>query len=98
MEEAQAELKFDEWKKVTVNSSWAARAVAKRHRQLGHLNNDKLVRALRDPKIDEAIIKEGINYRCETSESHKLKPQAETAGKTCCLPRASFFNECCPPA
>ena len=74
MEEAQAELKSDDWKKATVNSSWAARAVAKLRRQLGHLNNDKLVRALRDPKIDEAVIKEGINYRCETSESHKLKP------------------------
>ena len=89
MEEAQAELKSEDWKKAKVNSTSAVRVVAKLHRQLGHPNNDKLVRALRDAKVDEAIIKEGINYRCETCESHKLKPLE----KPTALPRASFFNE-----
>ena len=87
MEEVPAELKADDWKKAKVNSTSASRAVAKLHRQRGHLNNDKLG-ALRDPKVDEAIIKEGINYRCETCESHKLKPLE----KHVLLPKAIFFQ------
>lgn len=71
-----------------MNSTSASQAVAKLHRQLGHFNNDKL-EALRDLKVDEAIIKEGINYRCETCESHKLKPLE----KHVFLPKEFFFNE-----
>ena len=38
------------------NKRMARQVVAKLHRQLGHPNNDKLVRSLRQAKMDEAIV------------------------------------------
>lgn len=89
MEMADNKVKPEEWKHAKMSTSSATRVVAKLHRQLGHPSNDKLVRALRDAKVDEAIIREGNNYKCETCESHKMK----SLEKPSSLPRSSFFND-----
>ena len=61
--------------------------MAKLHRQLGHPNNSKLVCALCDANINEAIVKEAVDYECDVCKPGKAleKPAA--------LRRASYFNE-----
>ena len=71
------------------NSRMAMQVVAKLHRQLGHPNNDKMVRALRQAKIDEAIVECAKRYRCDTCTTMKNKELDKPAS----LSQASHFNE-----
>ena len=71
------------------NSRMATQVVAKLHRQLGHPNNDKMVRALRQAKMDEAIVECAKRYRCDTCATMKNKELDKPAS----LSQASHFNE-----
>ena len=71
------------------NTRMAKQVVAKLHRQLGHPNNDKLVRALRQAKMDEAIVACAKDYKCDVCATMKNKELDKPAS----LSQASHFNE-----
>ena len=71
------------------NTRVAKQVVAKLHRQLGHPNNDKLMRALRQAKMEESIVQFAKNYKCEVCASMKQKELEKPAS----LLQASHFNE-----
>ena len=71
------------------NTRMAKQVVAKLHRQLGHPNNDKLVRALRQAKMDEAIVACAKDYKCDVCATVKNKELDKPAS----LSQASHFNE-----
>ncbi len=71
------------------NNRVALQVVAKLHRQLGHPNGDKLVRALRQAKMDESIVACAKNYKCDTCAAMKNKELEKPAS----LSQASHFNE-----
>ena len=67
----------------------ALNIVSKLHRQLGHPGNDRLVRALKDAKMNENIVKCGQNYRCDVCEAHVHR----RLDKPSSLPQANHFND-----
>lgn len=71
------------------NTRVAKQVVAKLHRQLGHPNNDKLMRALRQAKMEESIVQFAKNYKCDVCASMKQKELEKPAS----LSQASHFNE-----
>ena len=83
------EAKKDDWHTAKSNTASAKRVVSKLHRQLGHPNNAKLVKALRDAKIDETVVAQAAQYRCDVCEAHRFKSLEKPAA----LSKASYFNE-----
>ncbi len=63
--------------------------VSKLHRQLGHPGNDRLVRALKDAKMNENIVECGQNYRCDVCEAHVHR----RLDKPSALQQANHFND-----
>ena len=83
------EAKKDDWHTAKSNTASAKRVVSKLHRQLGHPNNAKLVKALRDANIDETVVAQAAQYRCDVCEAHRFKSLEKPAA----LSKASYFNE-----
>lgn len=67
----------------------ALNVVSKLHRQLGHPGNDRLVRALKDAKMNENIVECGRNYRCDVCEAHVHR----RLDKPSALPQSNHFND-----
>ena len=90
VQEGDVEMTEEQETKVAkTNGRVAKQVVAKLHRQLGHPNSDKLVRALRQAKMDEAIVACAKDYKCDTCATMKNKE----LDKPDPLSQASHFNE-----
>ena len=74
---------------VKTHNKKAMMVIDKLHRQLGHPGRDRLVAAVREAGLDEALVRCAKVYKCDTCQNFRDKKMPKPAS----LPQTSFFNE-----